>query len=62
MLDTYLDTQAEQEQQPEINEPIPDEPKPDEPKPIIPDEYVEIFEALLIIYPEFKQIPDFSIP
>lgn len=66
MLDTYLDTQAEQEQQPEINEPIPDEPIPDEPipepepepepKPIIPDEYVEIIEALLIIYPELKPV------
>lgn len=64
MLDTYLDTEAEQ--QPDINEPIPDEPKPDEPEqgqepepkpePIIPDEYVEIFEALLTIYPEFKPI------
>ena len=68
MLDTYLDTQAEQEQQPEINEPVQDEPIPDEPtqepepepkpepKPIIPDEYVEIFEALLVIYPEFKPV------
>ena len=59
MLDTYLDTQAEQEQQPEINEPVQDEPTQEpepepEPEPIIPDEYVEIFEALLIIYPEFK--------
>lgn len=71
MLDTHLDTQAEQEQQPDINEPvqdeptdkpIPDEPVQDEPipepkpEPIIPDEYVEIFEALLIIYPELKPI------
>ena len=68
MLDTYLDSQAEQEQQPEINEPVQDEPIPDEPtqepepepkpepKPIIPDEYVEIFEALLVIYPEFKPV------
>ena len=69
MLDTQLDTQAEQGQEPEINEPIPDEPIPDEPvqdeptqepepepKPIIPDEYVEIFEALLTIYPEFKPV------
>ena len=64
MLDTYLDTQAEQEQQPEINEPVQDEPIPDEPtqepepepKPIIPDEYAEIVEALLVIYPEFKPI------
>ena len=67
MLDTYLDTEAEQEQQPEINEPVQDEPIPDgpeqeqqpepEPEPIvIPDEYAGIFEALLTIYPEFKGV------
>lgn len=67
MLDTYLDTETEQEQS-EINEPVQDEPIPDEPEqgqepepepepePIIPDGYAEIIEALLVIYPEFKDI------
>lgn len=55
MLDNHLDTEAEQEiteQEPEINEPIQDEPEP----VIIPDEYAEIIEALLVIYPEFKPV------
>lgn len=55
MLDNYLDTEAEQEiteQEPEIDEPIQDEPEP----VIIPEEYAEIIDALLVIYPEFKPI------
>jgi hypothetical protein len=55
MLDNHLDTEAEQEiteQEPEIDEPIQDEPEP----VIIPEEYAEIIEALLTIYPEFKPI------
>lgn len=55
MLDNHLDTEAEQEiteQEPEIDEPIQDEPEP----VIIPEEYAEIIEALLTIYPEFKPV------
>ena len=54
MLDNHLDTEAEQEtteQEPKLDEPIQDEPKP-----VIPEEYIEIIEALLVIYPEFKPI------
>jgi hypothetical protein len=55
MLDNHLDTEVEQEiteQEPEIDEPIQDEPEP----VIIPDEYAEIIDALLVIYPEFKPV------
>ena len=54
MLDNYLDTEAEQEateQEPEVDEPIQDEQEP-----VIPEEYIEIIEALLTIYPEFKPV------
>jgi hypothetical protein len=54
MLDNHLDTEVdtELEQEPEIDEPIQDEPEP----VIIPDEYAEIIDALLVIYPEFKPV------
>lgn len=44
MLDTHLDTEAN------------DELDTDEQEPVIPAEYAEIIEALLTIYPEFKPI------
>lgn len=59
MLDNHLDTEAEQEiteQEPKLDEPTQDEPAQDEPKPVIPEEYIEIIEALLVIYPEFKPV------
>lgn len=59
MLDTHLDTEAEQEiteQEQGQDEPIQDEPTQEQPKPVIPEEYAEIIEALLTIYPEFKPI------
>lgn len=55
MLDNHLDTEVEQEiteQEPEIDEPTQDEQEP----VIIPEEYAEIIEFLLTIYPEFKPI------
>lgn len=57
MLDTHLDTEADNELNTEVDEPTQDEPAQDEQEPvIIPDEYAEIIEFLLTIYPEFKPI------
>lgn len=50
-LDTEVDTDTD------TDEPTQDEPAQDKQEPvIIPDEYTEIFEALLTIYPEFKPV------
>ena len=51
MLDTHLDTEANDELDTEVDEPIQDEPKP-----VIPEEYADIIEALLTVYPEFKPV------
>lgn len=60
MLDTHLDTEANDEldtdTETEVDEPSQDEPSQDEPKPVIPAEYTEIIEALLMIYPKFKPV------
>lgn len=63
MLDTHLDTEANDEldtevdTDTEVDEPSQDEPVQDEQEPvIIPEEYAEIIEALLTIYPEFKPV------
>lgn len=58
MLDTHLDTEAdtELEQEQEQDEPIQDETEQEQPKPVIPEEYAEIIDALLTIYPEFNPV------
>ena len=62
MLDTHLDTEVDNELDTEVDTEAEvdtevDEPTQDEQEPvIIPEEYAEIIEALLTIYPEFKPI------
>ena len=61
-LDTEVDTDIDTDTDTEVDEPTQDEPTQDETEQepqepvIIPDEYAEIVEALLVIYPEFKPI------
>lgn len=56
MLDTHLDTEANDEldTDTEVDEPSQDETEKDEVE--IAEEYFEIVSALLVIYPEFKAI------
>lgn len=56
MLDNHLDTEANDELDTEVDEPTQDEQEQEQSKPVIPDEYIEIIEALLVIYPEFKPV------
>lgn len=56
MLDNHLNTEANDELDTEVDEPTEDEQEQEQPKPVIPEEYIEIIEALLTIYPEFKPV------